>query len=652
MHLKKVIRQTLFILSLAAAGSVSLGAEEPETPVYKLDDYVFVSTRTPLSTARLSPSVTAITDLDIDQWQDASLSEAIARTPGMVLWSNGSRGSVTSLSTRGTESNHTGFFLDGRRLNPGFGNQYDLGFLPLNNLESVEVQRGASTVNFGSSGIGGVINARLKSALGQKRPEASLFLEGGSNDYRKAGVDFALGTEAVGLSLSASTTQTDNERHNDSFEQLSLLSRLDWKLADSVYLELIGSAFDTMKELPGSTTGPTPFDNQDTTSWLLSPGIRYLTDDLSVHLFYSRSERTADIFEVNSAFDFGVFPALYLGDFPISNEIDVLTDEMDLQIDYSLSDNVLLTGGVVYRNDDVRNTNINTASPLAPPAPYGESFQQWGSFALLSWQLSDRFEVRAGIRHDDYSDYDDEVTGNATFIINLEELNATVFAKLANSYAPPGPVDLAYDSDQSTPLNAEESVSYEIGFRQSLLQDELTYSLVLFRNEIDDLLSFEPTTFDTFNIEEAVTQGAEISVKYQASKKLDLGLGYTYLVAESDRLNDPRTGGFVADPARDVPLARRPEHLLQLSAFYHCTDNFSAGVQAIGQFEREDIDPETFLQVPAEDFFVVRLVADWAIDENWSLYAKIENLLDEEYASAAGYPALGRAGYLGLKFTY
>lgn len=652
MDLKRKTKYSLTTLALAATALASPLIAEEEPPVYELDEYVIVSTRTPVSMDRLSPSVSVISPEEMAQWQDQSLAEAISRTPGLVLWSNGSTGSLTSLSTRGTESNHTGFFLDGRRLNPGFGNQYDLEFLPLNNLESIEVQRGASTVNFGSSGIGGAINARLKPAIGLEKPEASLYGEGGSNGYRKVGLSMAAGRETVGLSVSASALETDNERENDGYEKTNLVSRFDWRLTDHVYFELLSTVFDTKKEMPGPANNPTPSDVNDTTNWLVSPGMRYLSDELSVHLFYSRSERNADVFEVNSAFDYSTFPATFLGDFPISNEIDVVADEVDLQLDYTLSDQVLLTSGAVYRNDDVHNTNIYTSSPQNPPVPYEESFQQWGTYALLSWQISDAFEARGGIRYDDYSEYDDEATGHVSLIYKLIDSDAAFFAKFANSYAPPSAVDLAYDSDQSTPLNAEESVSYEIGFRQRLLDDDLTYSLVLFRNEIDDLLSYEPTTFDTFNVEEAVTQGVELSFEYQASEKLMLDLGYTYLVAESDRLNDPRTGGFTADPADDVPLARRPEHLLQLSAFYEFTDSLSAGLQAIGQFEREDIDPSTFLLVPAEDFFVVRLVADWEVDKNWSIFGRVENLLDEDYASAAGYPALGRTGYLGVKYAF
>lgn len=648
-HTRKTISS--LILGATALMSPLTATAEEEPPIYKLDEFVFVSTRTPLSLDRVSPSVSYISDEEMERWQDQNLVDALSRAPGLTTWSNGATGGLTSLSTRGTESNHTGFFLDGRRLNPGFGNQYDIEFLSVDNLRGLEVQRGAASVNFGTSGIGGVVNARLKSAIGLKRSEAALSGEGGSNDYRQTGFSGAVGSDRLGMTVSASGLATNNERANDRYEKTNFVSRLDFALTDQIYFELLGTSFDTEKELPGPANNPTPFDEQETTSWLVSPGVRYLTDELSVHLFYARSERNADIFEVNPAY-MSVFPFSFLGNFPISNEIDVISDEVDLQLDYSLSDAALFTAGLTYRNDDVSNSNLNTFSPLAPPNPYAETFQEWGFFGLLSWQLSDVLEARGGLRYDDYSEYDNELTGNFSLIHTFPGIDASIFAKIANSYAPPSAVDFAYDSDVSTPLNAEESTSYEIGFRQNLLQGRLSYSLVLFRNEIDQLLSFEPSTFDTFNIEQATTQGAEFSVEYVASDKLTLGLGYTYLEAESDRLNDPRTGGFVPDPADEVPLARRPNHLLQLSAFYAVTDSLNAGIQALGQFGREDIDPATFVQVSAEDFFVVRLVVDWKIDDNWSAYGRVENLLDEDYASAAGFPALGRAGYLGIKYTF
>ena len=631
-----------FVCASGAHGAVT-------HPIHsELEPTIVVSTRTPLGPERVSPSVTAITRKEIMAWQDTSLTDSLQREPGMVLWSNGGLGNLTSLSIRGTESNHSSIFVDGRRLSPGFGNQYDLGFLRLGAVSSLEIQRGPSSVQYGSSNIGGVIDKRLRSGLGLGGHEGSIFAEAGSNNYQRSGLDARGGSDVAGYSLSGSWLSTDNERPNDAYKQQSFVSRLDYQLSENLLLELVATGFDNQKQLPGNTLNPTPSDYQDTSSWLVSPGIRYLSDELSVHLFYSRAERNSDIFEINPAYD---AMWTYLGDFPVSNRIEVISDEINLQVDYSLPDQSLLSVGAVFRNDDILNTNIDTTKPLDPANPYAESFQQIGTYAQLLWLLGPDTELRTGLRHDQYSDYADETTGNLMLIHHLRDSRTSLFAKVATAYAPPSPVDLAYDSDTSTPLDAESSQAYEIGINQSLMNDRLQASVVLFRNEIDELLSFEPSTFDTINIEEATTEGMETSLSYKLDDHWQFGAGYTYLRAVSNRLNDPRTSTS-GDAAKDVPLARRPRHLAQLSARYRMSDEFSCGLQAIGQFTRHDIDPSSFLQQEAEDIVVFRLVSEWQVSEDWTLTGRIENLLDQDYATADGYPALGRTIYLGAKMDF
>lgn len=642
---------TLIALTATLSGTlcaaITTTGDEPSPSAGTLDPTVVVSTRTPLSLERVSPSVSWIPAEGIEAWQDQTLTDTLRRQPGMILWDNGSIGSASSLSIRGNESNHNSYFIDGRRLNPGFGNDYDLGFLGSLNAGSVEIQRGPSSVQYGSSNIGGVIDTRLRSGLDLTEPEGSVFVEGGSNDFRQASFQSRLGNESIGFSLSTLALSTDNERPHDAFESASLSSRLDYRINDLLQLELVALGFDNEKELPGSALRPSPFDTQDTRNWLLSPGIRYLSDELSVHLFYSRSERRSDNFRITAGFD-PMF--VYVGDFPLLNHIETISDEINLQIDWSLPGNSLLTLGTVWRNDLIDNSNTSFNS-LGPVTPYHESFQQLGLFAQLLWMLGEDTELRAGLRHDDYSDYDNEITGNLMLIHHFRDSGTSLFAKAATAYAPPSPVDLAYDSIPTTPLNAERSRSYELGVDQELIDDALSASVVVFHNEIDDLLSYEPLTFDTFNIEEATTQGIEAALRWQASEQWQLGLAYTYLRAVSDRLDDPRTAAF-GDPAKDVPLARRPRHLVQFDATYEFHEDFLLGLQAVGQFKREDIDSATIVQGEAEDFVVLRLVGSWQITEDWTLTGRIENLLDESYSSSADYPALGRTVYVGAKMEF
>jgi len=569
-------------------------------------------------------------------------------------------GAQASLFTRGTESNHTAFFVDGRRLNPGFGNQYSLEFLNLGNLSSVQIQRGASSVHYGSSGIGGVVDMRTLSGLGASEWAGSFATEFGSNDYGQVQVNARYGSKTLGVTLDGSFMNTNNERANDDFANSSLSSRVDWQLTDRLRFEVVGMHTDSEKGLPNSVFNPKPKDQQDTEIWLLSPGLRFLSDTLSAHLFYSRSESQADLFSVNEASS-PVFPFPSLGFFPIENTIKVDSDELNLQIDYSLSEQALFTFGGVYRNDEARNSNLTTFSPLDPATSYRQTFEQVGAYVQLVWLLGD-FEFRAGLRHDDYSEFEDQTTGNLELVYQFEDLNAALFLKAATSYAPPGAAEIAFDtnqffSDASTRLQPEESKSYEIGWRQSLFSDSLDYSIVFFRNDIEELIDFvfDPITFnsDAVNVEEAMTEGVEFQVSYKGIEDLELGLGYTYLTALADFQDNPETA-FVfgmPDAAEDVRLARRPRHQLQLSARFQFTEALNAGIQGVGYFDRRDFNSD-FILVEAEDYFVTRLVADWDMNESWSLFLRVENLLDESYAPAAGFPALGRAGYIGGRFTF
>ena len=613
-----IFRRASFVGLAITCVTTSLSAEEIAADAaasQELLPYVVVATRTPLELERVSPSVSYVSAAEMEFWQDRRVVDALERETGVILRSNGAPGSATSLFLRGTESDHTGFFLDGRRLNPSTSGQYDLESLSLNNLSSVQLQKGASSVNYGSNGIGGVVDLRTAETYGYTDEGATLEGELGSNNYYRAGGSAFVARDNWGLNIGASTLTTKNERDNDYFENTSVTGRFDYEIVDDLTFEVLANYSDSEKGIAGSLSSPSPNDVGETENWLISPGIKYTTDEVTVHAFYSRGEFENDATATS-------FPS-------ISN---IETDEVSLQIDYSVTEQALLTLGGLYRNDELRRKSSFSQ--------FNERLEQAGGFAQLLYEVSEAFEVRAGLRFDDYSDYDEAWTGNIEAIYRFDEENLSVFAKLSESYAPPTALNLAFDSDQNpngspanTPLQPEESVSYELGLRQSLFEDQLEWSLVLFRNEIDELVQSLPPYSDTYNVGKARTEGVELSVDYAATSKVNLGLGYTYLTAENEET--------------EQRLVRRARHTLQLSADYFITDYLSLGAIGTGYFDSEEVG-----NVDHEDSFVVDLVANWDVNDRWSIFARAENVLDEEYESVAGYPSLGRAGYIGARVNF
>lgn len=585
---------TACLLVILSFGLTPAAATESDSErVDTLPPYVVVATRTPLGLNRVSPSVSLISEAEMAFWQDRSVTDALRREPGMPIIPSGTGGSLTSLFTRGTNSNHTAFLLDGRRLNPGFSNQFGIDVLSTSNLSSIEIQRGASSLNYGSNGIGGSVALRSRSGLDVSAPELGIETEIGSNESYRSAFDLAFSEGALGFSAEGSWSRTENERANDGFEKQSVTTRVDYRLVKDLSFELIAQYLNGEKEVPGSTASPSAEQVNETIAWLLSPGLRYATDAVSVHFFYSRSGH--ELVDIQPG---------------ERNSIELDSDELDLQLDYTLTESALLTFGAVYRRDKASDNNV---AFFGPAIPFNETYAQVGGFAQLVWQPLSAAELRGGLRYDDYSEFGDEWTWSSEAIYNFSEIGLSLFVKYATSFVPPRTSDIAFDSDPITDPGPETSESYEFGVRQELREGKLVAEAVFFRNNIEDLITFNFTDvgfsgFDIANINEAMTEGVELSVQYGPTDKLDLGLGYTYLTA--------------VDEQSDERLLRRPRHTLQLSAGYQFTESIRAGIFGTGYFDREDLQiASPFARIDHEDSFVVDLVVNWKINQHWSLYA-------------------------------
>ncbi len=610
-------KRTALILTLLVGGlSLVLRAEEvplPEESVYELEPLVVVATRTPLAVDRVSPSVSYIDGEAMEFWQDRRLTDVLQREAGVTIRSNGADGSVTSLFTRGTESNHTGFFLNGRRLPIAFSGQFNIESLSVENLQSVQFQKGAASVNYGSSGIGGVVDLQAASVIGEQSTSLVLQSEVGSNNAHRGQISGSLSDDKWGLTFSGSVYDTDNERENNASSGAGFLSKFDYLLCDDLSLEFISTYTNSDDELPGSLAFPSPTAWNENTYWLLSPGLRYSPDSgMSLHVFYALSKS-----DLEGA-----------GPYSVTDD-EIKTDELSLQSDINLSEQVLFTSGFLYRNEKLERKATG----------YANSGSQIGGFAQVLWQLNDRIELRAGLREDEYSDYDGSLTYNLESIYNLSKWNMVLFAKAATSYAPPTANDLAYDADLLTPVDPEESLSYEIGLQQKLSEEKLSWTAVLFRNEIEDLIDFLYLGFsngayqyDVYNVKKAKTQGMELGLSYEPTDSLFCNFNYTYLDTENE------------DGGR---LLRRPLHAIQMSIAYDFSDSLRMGMSGYGYFDSDD-----YGGVDGDEYFVADFVADWNLNERVAVFGRVENLFDLSYEPADGYPALGRSVYFGARCRF
>lgn len=123
--------------------------------VTELEEVVVVSN----GVSRLKRSAFNAVAVDTKEMKNStkSLSEAIAKAPGMKLRESGGVGSDMQMMLDGFSGKHVKVFIDGVP-QEGVGSSFGLNNIPVNFAERIEVYKGVVPVGFGSDAIGGVIN--------------------------------------------------------------------------------------------------------------------------------------------------------------------------------------------------------------------------------------------------------------------------------------------------------------------------------------------------------------------------------------------------------------------------------------------------------------------------------------------------------------
>lgn len=86
-----------------------------------------------------------------------TLSEALAKTPGLKLRESGGVGSDMNMMLDGFSGKHVKIFIDGVP-QEGVGSSFGLNNIPVNFADRIEVYKGVVPVGFGTDAIGGVVN--------------------------------------------------------------------------------------------------------------------------------------------------------------------------------------------------------------------------------------------------------------------------------------------------------------------------------------------------------------------------------------------------------------------------------------------------------------------------------------------------------------
>ena len=183
--------------------------DSTEARTYSLEGVVITASRVP-ETESYSPSfVTVLSHQDIEASNGVSLADVLAPSTGIFIKDYGSASAVKTISQRGLGSEHTLVLLNGLRVSSMQNGLMDLGLMPTDEIESIEILRGGQSALYGADAVAGLINIVTRPEAVHNGIDATASL--GSFGYRSYHVTGSLssGSDVVRLGYGEERSKED-----------------------------------------------------------------------------------------------------------------------------------------------------------------------------------------------------------------------------------------------------------------------------------------------------------------------------------------------------------------------------------------------------------------------------------------------------------
>ena len=615
------------VRSLRLVGLVLLiGAAEAAAQPRYVDPVVVTATKVETPQERLGASVTVVTGDEIVEKQYATVEEALRQVPGVDIQRSGGLGKTTALRIRGAGAQQVQVMVDGLRVKSPTLGITELSDLSVDAIERIEVVRGPQSTLHGADAIGGVVN--IITRKGQGPPRGTVQVEAGTFETYREQATFSGAYKAFSYSLSASHYDTRGYLKNDDATQSAFAGRFDYDFPWEGTLSLRGRYIKNETDLPiFSTTPVTVFDpnsQQQSETWLYN-----LLYDQKVTAWWDVHLRYGQWFN-RAGFQNPPPP----GTFTTISQINTERREAEFLNNFHIGRWNTLTLGAEHRDELGRNRGT-----------FRKEINVKSLFAQDELRLFDRVILGGGIRHEENDAFGEALTGRASFAVLIPETGTKVRGAWGEGFRAPSINDLFFPGFGNPQLQPEESVSWEIGADQRLWDNRLRFGATYFHNDFDNLIQVVniPGTFlfQPVNVGRARTQGVEVYVEGDPADWLTLYANYTYTHTE--------------DLDTFKPLRRIPHNKWATGAVF-TWDRLKLFAEAIvvsEQFETP-VGPRSFNPgYHRLDFGGTYLLWGRAgIMERAELIARFNNITDERYGEAFGFPAPGFNCLIGFRVAF
>ncbi|MEX2382738.1 MAG: TonB-dependent receptor [Opitutales bacterium] len=596
--------------------------EVHEQPPVDLPAMVVSATRTPQLRTEAAPSVTVITSEEIRRSGRTHVEDLLREVPGVDFARRGGVGESGDFGIRGGSQGQTIVLIDGIRVKDAASARGlpELQNLMVANIERIEVLRGPQSTLYGSDAMTGVINIITKDGRGD--PSVNAEFEAGSFSTTRALVGARGRQGPFSYSVTASQFETagiarrQEDEERSGYENTSLSGRFGWHFTGPARAGLTlkhnsgeKEFGDNLREFEETFVRADGSWEKADGIWESQAGVSHT--DILRKFFQPRGPggSPADRFEGN------IWKADYLGTL---RPADAHTFTFGGEFEEEIAEVI----------DSAGNVQVD------------DSAHTLGGFAHHRFQATEALQLSAGARALEHQTFGSEQTYQGSFLFKVFETGARLTGNYATAFSAPSLLQL-HDTRWGNPnLSPETNHGFDIGIEQDIAGGRSVIGVTYFENRFDDLIVFDfqgmtpggDVQGEFVNVADARTFGVETFGSFQIVRNLSLRFSYTFQETE-----DKTTGN---------DLARRPNHKFDVALTFIPVEETTLRL-ATRYVGRRYNNQRNTDELPA--YNVWDLAATHRVTENFELFGRIDNLLDQDYEEVRNFNTPGRAFYAGVR---